>query len=949
MNGKKFIPGLGAVLLCASLIAYGADSPGPTASVFVTKTISPQTAAATSETTANTGLKTGANRHLAHDAALMAGSTKKDVDGITLGQQRGVPANDNCEDAELVTGPYPVTVCGTTLGATIDCPGVLDRKAVWYKVTLPYAVNTLVADYCPSDVYLASYDVGSVYFNDCTCGVSVYGRYEWHDCGDGQSNPLMRWDDLPGPTTVLIPVYVNPPHDFCIEFNVTEVVQPVNDACENAEPVTGPYPTTVCGTNVGATIDCPGSLYWKAVWYEVELPYALNNLVTQYCPSETNFSSYYIAPAYLNNCGDCNAPVEGSYEWHDCGDGKWNALIWWNEIPGPTTIMLPFYSSPVSDFCFEINVTEAVPPANDTCENAELVTGPYPVTVCGTNTGATIDCPGALGWRGVWYEVQLPYAVNTVVTDYCPGEIDMRSDSIGIVYVDDCSCEVPVVGDYYWHDCGNTKYNPLVSWRNVPGPGSMLIPVNVDPAHDFCIEVNVTNGACDLDCPPESVAEGETCGGDTNGGCNMSVPAFEPLTCGETVCGTAWADGGMRDTDWYEITIAEPTTLTFTVQAEFVTGVSIGLMEPLTPGVVGCDQLTGLINPSASGGECEAISVVYDALPGTYWWFVGPDGGSDMPCGGRNEYTATMTGEPWEVRGACCDDATHNCTDNVLLQNCPDPMRFGGKDSTCADLSPPCGGCPESMFEIEIRTDRYPNETMWRITDHSDPTIVICSGGPYDKEYTTYFEYCCIGADDCVDFTIYDRAGDGQSWWDGGYAVRLDGVELCSTLENSWAGFESSCSSLGNSCELGRCCYYPWPNCADATRFDCVSLYDGVWTEGMNCADDPCQNPDAPNFEVVAPYTSPQRSTCGSLDRCHPENQYSDTPEHVYRVTIPHDGVWSFNTCLDTTIPTWLAVGTSLCSEDIGWAAWSCGPGAEVVAYLTAGDYFADVEGNSEC
>jgi hypothetical protein len=354
------------------------------------------------------------------------------------------------------------------------------------------------------------------------------------------------------------------------------------------------------------------------------------------------------------------------------------------------------------------------------------------------------------------------------------------------------------------------------------------------------------------------------------------------------------------------------------------------------------------VSPWATGGDCEEISVVYQALPGTYWWFVGPDGWVDMPCGGRNNYIATMTCEPWEVRGACCDDTTGTCTDNVRIQDCPAPMRWA-MDTLCDDMSPPCGGCPESMIEIEIRTDGSPEETMWMITDHNDPSMVVCSGGPYEDTYTTYIEYCCIGADDCVDFTIYDQTGDGQSWYEGGYAIRVDGFEFCSTLDTSWTGVKHSCNNLGGGCALGRCCYDPWPGCADTTLLDCFNIYDGLWTEWLNCTDDPCQDPSTCDFEVVAPYTSPRRDTCGALNRCHPQNQQFDTPEHVYCVTIPYDGVWCFTTCLETTPPTWLSVGTSICSEDIGWSAYVHGPCAEVVAYLTAGTYFANVEGFQQC
>ena len=53
------------------------------------------------------------------------------------------------------------------------------------------------------------------------------------------------------------------------------------------------------------------------------------------------------------------------------------------------------------------------------------------------------------------------------------------------------------------------------------------------------------------DCPPEGLDEGEPCGSDINGGCNSIPPIFTNAACGDTWCGTAWAEGGTRDTDWY--------------------------------------------------------------------------------------------------------------------------------------------------------------------------------------------------------------------------------------------------------------------------------------------------------------------------------------------------------------------------------------------------------------
>ena len=78
------------------------------------------------------------------------------------------------------------------------------------------------------------------------------------------------------------------------------------------------------------------------------------------------------------------------------------------------------------------------------------------------------------------------------------------------------------------------------------------------------------SGQCQLTCPPGSSAESELCGDDTNGGCCCEgIPAFEPIACDETVCGTSWGDGGFRDTDWYELVITEPTRVTIHGTAEF--------------------------------------------------------------------------------------------------------------------------------------------------------------------------------------------------------------------------------------------------------------------------------------------------------------------------------------------------------------------------------------------
>jgi hypothetical protein len=151
------------------------------------------------------------------------------------------------------------------------------------------------------------------------------------------------------------------------------------------------------------------------------------------------------------------------------------------------------------------------------------------------------------------------------------------------------------------------------------------------------------SGQCQLTCPPGSSTESELCGDDTNGGCCCEdPPAFEPITCGETVCGTSWADGGFRDTDWYEIVTAEPMVLTLTVEAEFP--VVIGLVETAPAGSGDCNDMTGYMDPYAIGEPCEAVSATTDELPaGTYWFWVSNNSFYDYPCDTSVDYVATLT------------------------------------------------------------------------------------------------------------------------------------------------------------------------------------------------------------------------------------------------------------------------------------------------------------------
>ncbi len=140
-------------------------------------------------------------------------------------------------------------------------------------------------------------------------------------------------------------------------------------------------------------------------------------------------------------------------------------------------------------------------------------------------------------------------------------------------------------------------------------------------------------------CQPGDIIEAEECGSDTNGGCSSTPNPFtDVIFCGDTRCGTAWADGGTRDVDWY---IVEWTGggLTATLESDF-TGVVF-----LVDGIKACAPVVvGTPGASAPGvpGVAEA------ELPaGTYAVFVATDVFEGFPCDSeQNQYRVTLACRP---------------------------------------------------------------------------------------------------------------------------------------------------------------------------------------------------------------------------------------------------------------------------------------------------------------
>lgn len=379
---------------------------------------------------------------------------------------------------------------------------------------------------------------------------------------------------------------------------------------------------------------------------------------------------------------------------------------------------------------YEIQFSCQGPPDNDLCVNAEPIACNSSVTI--DNRTATTDVddpsfschadgPGAQPAGSVWYTFEATdtsVLISTCDTDDEDDRLNPR-DSILAIYEGSCGslselacdqtsclrwCEptsISVICNGFSElrvdglTVGSTYYIQLASAAQINnGTYTLSITCPIPPPPD-------------VPCPSMATDENEPdCGLDpdgfpddvTNGGCNSEPPVFTPISCGETVCGTAALNARtvFRDTDWYEITLDTETQLTWTVTAEFT--VLLFLIRP--------DCESG--DPSAPfivGEPLEEVSISQCLPAGTYYLFVAPDVNffannvNEIECGA--EYVATVTCEtPCPTQGCCLLDGTcQELSEPECLAMSGTPQ---GAGTDCATANCPviCGPGAGDCFEL---------------------------------------------------------------------------------------------------------------------------------------------------------------------------------------------------------------------------------------------------------
>ncbi|MGE3108643.1 MAG: GC-type dockerin domain-anchored protein [Phycisphaerales bacterium] len=286
-------------------------------------------------------------------------------------------------------------------------------------------------------------------------------------------------------------------------------------------------------------------------------------------------------------------------------------------------------------------------PANDDCANAIALSVGVPATAdtsCATVDSVT-SCSGLGLAPGVWYTVT--GTGNTMTVDTCASA---NYDTALEVYCGGCTGGICVAGNddfcglqsgvSFCTAAGETYYVLVHGFGGSTGIFDLTLsddgtPCSTPPSCTPCTGIT---------CPSGSIPENEVCGDNpgTNGGCNYAAglnTMYEDVDCNRTICGTSWAAGGTRDTDWFGVTAPASGTISATLTADFPAVVFILDLGTPRPTVAPCGTITLVANGSVL--PCQSTTISASGLiPGNdYVVFVAPGAFDGTPCDGNYALT----------------------------------------------------------------------------------------------------------------------------------------------------------------------------------------------------------------------------------------------------------------------------------------------------------------------
>ena len=577
------------------------------------------------------------------------------------------PPNDLCTNPTPIgDGFYAISNIGAGLEGSASCA---DSTAdIWYLYT-PSATGLAEIMTCGSDfnTVLTIYDGASCDAPELACSDD--------DCR--QQSFIMT--SLLGGRQYLIRIAgaaapARGPFQGVGKLSARILHPPANNDCANAEPVQEggtPY------TNVDATTDGPQDCdtLEKDVWF-VYTPAATGLATIRAGGFDTVMSVYQ---------GSCDGPQLGC----DQDAATAEAMLSIGVAAGESYyIRVGGMDGVEGSGTLTVNFTPR--PQNDTCDGAIVVPlGSTPFTTRGASTDDLfISCllPTDHIAQDVWF-VHTATGSGDLTISTCGSLFD----TLMAVYADTCptfgGTEIVCDDD----SCGDGGPS-LVTLHNVSAGQQFYIRVGSYDGFvgDGVLNVILQPNSCVLSPEPDSLIEPEPCFSSSNGGC-ADLSGFTDLPClpSQTVYGTAYVDAGVRDTDWYRVTLAHDGLITWGGRAEFAAVFSI------RSGVCDGDELARAVVRT----PCDPEATASIRLPaGTYYLVVVPtDFFSGPLCDDHSHYLArlSMTCDPI---GACC--ASSACELHTQSDCAAAGGSYKGDGTACQSVSyalAPCTGGFESI------------------------------------------------------------------------------------------------------------------------------------------------------------------------------------------------------------------------------------------------------------
>ncbi len=194
--------------------------------------------------------------------------------------------------------------------------------------------------------------------------------------------------------------------------------------------------------------------------------------------------------------------------------------------------------------------------------------------------------------------------------------------------------------------CGPMGYQSWLSVELVAGNTYYIV---IDGYGSDCgtYELDIQDHVPCVYCPPGAIVETEPeCMDPTNdvhnGGCNSDPPVFHVIQPSEDIidlCGTSGtyyqSGSNWRDTDWYQIDLAQTSEITFQCIPNF--NMTMGFVD----GREGCEGVSGFYSYTTTLA-CY-VATLTEVLPaGTWWLWVGPTEFTGVECG--ELYAGQLTG-----------------------------------------------------------------------------------------------------------------------------------------------------------------------------------------------------------------------------------------------------------------------------------------------------------------